>query len=332
MSIIIIAEAGVNHNGEIKKALKMVDIAANVKANFIKFQTFIPEKMVVSNFALASYQKKNTKFLNQYQMLEKLKLSYNDFKKIKKRCYEKKIKFISSPFDLDSIDFLSRLKIKYIKIPSGEITNVPYLKKIGKLNIKVILSSGMSNINEIKEAIKILVRNGTKKSNITVLHCSTQYPAPHNELNLKSIKFIKDKIDINVGYSDHSLGYEASLIALGLGATILEKHFTLNKQLSGPDHKASLSPKELKNYILKIRDFEKSIGQYQKKPSLTEKKNMTFIRKKIVAQEDIKIGEIFSIKNLTTKRSATGICASKWEKVMGKESRYRFIKNQGIKI
>ena len=332
MKTIIIAEAGINHNGSLKRAIKMIDIASRAKADFIKFQTFVPENLAHSNSILAKYQKKNTKYDDQFDMLKKLCLSFDDFKKIKKKCIEKKIKFLSSPFDETSINFLKKIKVEYIKIPSGEITNIPYLKKIGKLKTKVILSTGMATLSEIKIAMNILIQNGTRKSKITILHCNTQYPASISDLNLLSIKYIKDKLKVKVGYSDHSLGYEASLIALGLGAKVLEKHFTLNKKLIGPDHKSSLSPNELKEYVLKVREFEKAIGKYQKKPSIKEKENINVVRKQIVANNDIQIGDRFSIKNITTKRSKKGIPSSKWDFVVGKKSRFRFFKDQNIKI
>lgn len=332
MKTLIIAEAGVNHNGNIKTAMKMIDVAVKANADFIKFQTFIPEKLVKENCSLTKYQKKNTNFKNQLQMLKKLSLSFNDFKKIKKKCDNKKIEFMSSPFDEDSIEFLKKIKVRYIKIPSGEITNIPYLEKIGRLNLKVVISTGMSNMSELIIALKILIKNGTKKKNITVLHCSSEYPAKINELNLCSIKYIKDKLNIKVGYSDHSIGYEASLIALGLGASILEKHFTLNKKLSGPDHKASLSPSELNKYVFKIRTFEKSIGKYHKKPGSSEMKNMNFIRKKIVAKKAILKGEKFNIENITTARSSQGLSASKWYQLIGKKAKHSFLKNQNIKL
>lgn len=332
MKTLIIAEAGVNHNGNIKIAMKMIDIAVKANANFIKFQTFIPENLVKGSCGLTKYQKINTNFKNQLQMLKKLSLSFDDFKKIKRKCDEKKIEFMSSPFDDDSIEFLKKIKVKYIKIPSGEITNIPYLEKIGMLNLKVILSTGMSNMSELVIALKILMKSGTKKSNITVLHCNSEYPAKINELNLCSIKYIKDKLNIKVGYSDHSIGYEASLMALSLGATVLEKHFTLNKKLSGPDHKASLSPNELINYIFKIRTFEKSIGKYHKKPSSSEIKNINLIRKKIIAKKEILKGEKFDNKNLTTVRSSSGLCASKWYQLIGKKANQKFLKNQSIKF
>ena len=332
MKTIIIAEAGVNHNGNLKKALKMVDIASKAKADYIKFQTFIPTEVCQKKFGLASYQKKSFKKKSQIEMLDSLKLSFKDFKIIKRRCEQKKINFMSSPFDLKSLKFLSSLKVKHIKVASGEITNIPLLREIGKLKKKVILSSGMSNIKEIRSALKIITSQGTKKKNIVVLHCSTEYPAKTNTLNLMSIKYLKDQLKTKVGYSDHSLGHEASLIAVTLGATILEKHFTLDKKLKGPDQKSSLDPIELIQYIKNIRKFEKSLGSYFKKPYGDEIKNINIVRKQIVAKTYINKGEIFSEKNIITKRASRGIAASKWDKVLGKKSGFHFKPDENIKI
>ena len=255
---LIIAEAGVNHNGNINLALKQVDIASKSRADYVKFQTYCTEELVQKKVGLARYQKNNLKTItSQYKLLKRFELSESDHLKIINRCRLKKIKFLSSPFDLNSIDLLKKLNLKLFKIPSGEITNVPYLKKIGSLKKKLILSTGMSTIEEIKKAINILISSGTKKKDITILHCSTQYPADKNNLNLLSIPLLKKKFKINVGYSDHSLGLQASLTAVALGAKIIEKHFTTNRQLSGPDQKASLSPNELMNFVKEIRNVEK---------------------------------------------------------------------------
>ena len=330
--IIIIAEAGINHNGKLSKAFKMIDLAARAKADFIKFQTFVPEELSQKDLGLAKYQKKNTYFSSQLKMLKKYQIKFSDFLKIKKRCKEKKIKFLSSPFDIKSLKFLSKLNPEFIKIPSGEITNVPLLKKIGKLNKKIILSTGMSNMQEIKIAMNLLIKNGTSKNKISVLHCCTEYPANIKKLNLNSIKYLKDKLKCRVGFSDHSKGSEASLLSLALGASIFEKHFTLNKNLPGPDHKSSLSPQELINYVSKIKTFEKSIGLYLKKPYSHELKNSNVIRKKIIAKTKIKAGDVFSEINLTTKRARKGIPASMWDKIIGKKSKYSFDYDENITI
>tara|TARA_B100000579_G_C22748226_1_gene812673 strand:+ start:223 stop:1221 length:999 start_codon:yes stop_codon:yes gene_type:complete len=332
MKTIIIAEAGVNHNGNLKKALKMVDIASKAKADYIKFQTFIPTDLCQKKFGLADYQKKSFKKKSQFEMLNSLKLSFKDFKIIKKRCKKKNINFMSSPFDIRSLEFLKSLKVKYIKVASGEITNIPLLREIGRLKKKVIMSSGMSNIKEIRSALKILTSQGTKKKDITVLHCNTEYPATTNTLNLMSIRYLKDKLKTKVGYSDHSLGHEASLIALAFGATILEKHFTMDKKLKGPDQKSSLKPSELIQYIKNVRKFEKSLGNYFKKPYGAEIKNIDVIRKQIVAKTYINKGDIFSEKNIITKRATKGIAASKWDKVLGRKSGFNFKPDENIKI
>ena len=330
--ITVIAEAGVNHNGRLNLALKMVDLAAKSGADYIKFQTFNPELLSQKNLGLVDYQKQNYNKNSQLKMLQKLSLSHDDFIKILKRCKQKKIKFLSSPFDIESINFLKKLKLKTIKVPSGEINNIPYLRELGKLNKNIILSTGMSNIVEIKKAIKELTDNGTKKNRIVIMHCSTEYPADVKKLNLKSIKFLKDKLKMEVGYSDHSLGFEASIMSITLGAKIFEKHFTLNKKFKGPDHKASLSPKELIEYVDKLKLFSKSVGEYNKKPYRQEVINSKFIRKQIVALKKIKKGEKFNLKNITTKRAKKGISASKWDQVVGKVSKFNFLVDENIKI
>lgn len=330
--ITIIAEAGVNHNGKLSQALKMIDAASKAKADYIKFQTFDPKSITTMNLGLAEYQKKGSSNKTHFKLLDNLKLSKEDFIKIIKRCKKKKIKFLSSPFDINSIKLLKKLKVNTFKIPSGEINNIPYLKYIGSLKKNIILSTGMSDLVEVKNAINILTKNGMKKKNISILHCSTEYPANIGKLNLMSVKYLKDKLKLNVGYSDHSIGYEASLIALAFGAQIFEKHFTLNKFAKGPDHKASLSSKELVNYVKKLHDFKKSIGKYQKKPYKEELRIAKIVRKQIVALSKIKPGDKFSTKNITTKRANQGISASRWNNILGKYSRFYFDVDQNIKI
>ena len=328
----IIAEAGVNHNGSLKNALRLVDIAAKAKADFVKFQTFVPESLVQKNFKSAKYQKKNSKFLYQYEMLKKYQLTIKDHIKIMKRCKKKKIKFLSSPFDLESIKILKKLKLSTIKVPSGEINNIPYLEEIGRLKKKVILSSGMANKYEIDIAINTLKKKGTSIKNISLLHCNTEYPADFLKINLNSIRYLKDRYKIKVGYSDHTIGFEAALLSLGMGAEIIEKHFTINKNLKGPDHKASLEADELCKFVDVLRRSKKSLGGYFKKPYKKELLNAKFIRKNIVASKKIRKGETFSKKNLTTKRSKPGISASRWNEVLFKKSKYNFKKDQNIKI
>tara|TARA_B100001250_G_C19798150_1_gene789738 strand:- start:1270 stop:2274 length:1005 start_codon:yes stop_codon:yes gene_type:complete len=330
--LIIIAEAGVNHNGILKKALKLVDVAAKAKADYIKFQIFSADNLCQKKHKLAKYQKKNSTSKTQHELLSKLSLSFKEFEIIRNRCIKKKIKFLASPFDIPSIKFLKKINSPVIKIPSGEITNVPYLRFIGSLKKRVILSTGMSTLKEVRFAINILTKAGTSKKNISVLHCNTEYPASIRNLNLFSIKYLKDKLGLNVGYSDHSLGYEASLIALSFGATIFEKHFTLNKNLPGPDHLSSLNPKELNNYIKKLRYFKESIGFYNKKPSKIEIANTKIVRKQIVAKKKILKGEIFTKNNITTKRASKGISAANWDKIIGKRSKFNLQKENNIKV
>ena len=333
MKTIIIAEAGVNHNGKINLALKLVDCAAKAKADYVKFQTYLSDQLVQKKLKLAKYQKKNIKkFKSQYQMLKKYELSVEDHKKIIKRCKLRKIKFLSSPFDLESVNLLKKLNLKILKIPSGEITNVPYLKKIAKLDKKIILSTGMSNTKEIKRAINILIKNGTKKKNLILLHCNTEYPANPKKLNLLSIKFLRKKFNIKIGYSDHSNGLQASLTAVALGAKVIEKHFTLNKNFEGPDHKSSLEPSELKKLVKKIRLLEDSLGEYNKRPYKEELSNIKFSRKYIVAKNKIIKGQIFTNKNLITKRSGIGISAERWDSIIGKKSKFNFSPDDIIKI
>jgi len=333
MKTIIIAEAGVNHNGKINLALKLVDCAAKAKADYVKFQTYLSDQLVQKKLKLAKYQKKNIKkFKSQYQMLKKYELSVEDHKKIIKRCKLRKIKFLSSPFDLESVNLLKKLNLKILKIPSGEITNVPYLKKIAKLDKKIILSTGMSNTKEIRRAINILIKNGTKKKNLILLHCNTEYPANPKKLNLLSIKFLRKKFNIKIGYSDHSNGLQASLTAVALGAKVIEKHFTLNKNFEGPDHKSSLEPSELKKLVKKIRLLEESLGEYNKRPYKEELSNIKFSRKYIVAKNKIIKGQIFTNKNLITKRSGIGISAERWDSIIGKKSKFNFSPDDIIKI
>jgi len=331
--IIIIAEAGQNHNGKLKLAYKLVDVAKKCGADFVKFQTSVP-KLHISKFAKkANYQIKNwQKRGNQLQMLQKLSLTYNDFKKLKKYCKKKKIKFLSTPFDLKSVDFLKSLNMKYFKIPSGEITNLPYLIKVARLKKKVILSTGMANLIEIREALKILTSYGTKKKNITVLQCNTEYPTPLRDANIRAMLTIKKKFKVNIGYSDHTEGIESSLAAAALGARVLEKHITLNKNLPGPDHKASINPKELKKMIDGVRKITIALGSGVKKISSSERKNIKIARTSIVASKEIKKGEKFTVKNLTIKRPGNGISPMKLFKVIGKIAKRRFSEDELIKL
>tara|TARA_Y100000294_G_scaffold104497_1_gene97138 strand:+ start:1900 stop:2904 length:1005 start_codon:yes stop_codon:yes gene_type:complete len=331
--VIIIAEAGQNHNGKLKLAYKLVDAAKECGADFIKFQTSIP-KLHISKFAKkANYQVKNWKKSDsQLQMLEKISLAYGDFKKLKKYCKKRKIEFLSTPFDLNSVDFLKSLNMKYFKIPSGEITNLPYLIKIAKLKKKVILSTGMANLIEIRKALKILTSYGTKKKNITVLQCNTEYPTPLRDANIRAMLTIKEKFKVEVGYSDHTEGIEASLAAASLGAQVIEKHITLSKNLPGPDHKASINPKEFKKMVEGIRKITVVLGNGVKKISQSEKKNIKIARTSVVASKQIAKGEKFTSNNLTIKRPGNGISPMKLFKVIGKVARKNFKEDELIKL
>tara|TARA_Y100000590_G_C15742805_1_gene1020891 strand:- start:442 stop:1446 length:1005 start_codon:yes stop_codon:yes gene_type:complete len=331
--VIIIAEAGQNHNGKLKMAYKLIDVAKKCGADFVKFQTSIP-RLHISKFAKkANYQMKNWKKKeSQLEMIQKISLTYKDFKKIKKYCSKKKIGFISTPFDLKSIDFLKSLNMKYFKIPSGEITNLPYLIKIAKIKKKVILSTGMSNLKEIKDALNILISYGTKKKDITILQCNTEYPTPLRDANVQAMLTIKKKFNVNIGYSDHTEGIESSLAATALGAEILEKHITLNKKLSGPDHKASANPKDFKKMVEGIRKITIALGDGVKKVSLSEKKNLKIARTSIVAFKKIKKGEVFTNKNLTIKRPGNGISPMKLYKVVGRIAKKNFLEDEIIKL
>lgn len=311
--VFIIAEAGVNHNGDLNLAKRLVDVAVDAGCDAVKFQTFKAENVVSKNAQKAEYQKVTTsKNESQLEMIKKLELSYESFAELKKYCDNKKILFLSTPFDLESVDFLDSIDIPIFKIPSGEITNLPYLRKINNTGKKIILSTGMSNLFEIEEALNVL-----KDCEVSILHANTQYPTPMEDVNLLAMQTIKTKFNKEVGYSDHTLGIEVSIAAVALGATTIEKHFTLDKNMEGPDHKASLEPDELKQMVKSIRNIEKALGTGEKTPSKSETPNIEIARKSIVAKTQIKKGEIFSDKNLTVKRPAKGISPMKWDEVIG---------------
>lgn len=321
MKTTIIAEAGVNHNGDIAIAKKLIEIASQAGADYVKFQSFSAEKLVVKGAAKAKYQiNSSDTYETQFEMLKKLELSEEDFRELVEFAKKIQMKVISTAFDIDHVLMLNSLGQDVFKIPSGEITNVPYLRSIGNLQKEVVLSSGMSTIPEIKNAIDILVKEGTSSSKITVLHCTSAYPAPYSDINLRAIKTIREQLNTEVGYSDHSLGIEVPIAAVALGASIIEKHFTLDKNMAGPDHKASLSPQELTQMILAIRNVENSLGSDEKRVTESERENMKVIRKSIVAKRSIRIGEIFSEENITTKRPGTGLSPLFWDQIIGKAS------------
>ncbi len=329
--VFIIAEAGDNHNGNIELAYRLVDVAKEAGADCVKFQTFITEEVVSVYAEKAEYQKQNTDSNdNQYEMIKKLELSFEDFKKIKKYCDDKEILFLSTAFDIPSIEFLEELDMPIWKIPSGEITNLPYLIRIAKTHKDIILSTGMADMDEIKEAVDVLKKNGAGE--ITILHCTTEYPAPFDEINLNAMDEIRNEFKCNVGYSDHTLGTLVPVAAVAKGAKVIEKHFTLDKDMEGPDHKASLEPAELKEMIGSIRTIELVLGDGEKKPSDTEIKNKEIARKSIVARVDIRKGDIFTEKNLAAKRPGNGISPMKWYDILGKKAARDFRKDELIEI
>ncbi len=312
----IIAEAGVNHNGDIELAKKMIIEAKKAGANAVKFQTFIAENLVSKEAPKAGYQNKTTsKNETQYQMLKKLELSFEQFKELDYFAGKTGIDFLSTPFDEESITFLSSLNMPFWKIPSGEITNKPYLLKIENTKLPIILSTGMSTMEEITEALE-LFRNYPRED-ITLLHCNTEYPTPYKDVNLKAIQVLKDIYGVKVGYSDHTPGIEVPIAAVAMGACVIEKHFTLDKSMPGPDHKASLEPEELTKMVRSIRNIEMALGNGIKKPSSSEKNNISIVRKSIVAKRNIHIGEVFTEENITTKRPGDGISPMKWFGILG---------------
>ena len=317
--VFIIAEAGVNHNGSIELAKKLIDVAVDSGVDAVKFQTFKAINLVSKNAQKAEYQKENMNDGDdsQFNMLKKLELDIQTHRELISYCNSKNIMFLSTPFDPDSIELLNDLGLEIFKIPSGEITNLPYLKHIGKLNKKVILSTGMADIGEIEDALDVLIQSGTKKENITVLHANTMYPTPMEDVNLKAMVTIGSTFDINYGYSDHTLGIEVDIAAVALGACCIEKHFTLDKMMEGPDHKASLEPDELKNMVNAIRNIELALSSSVKKPSKSEQVNIQVVRKSIVARTSIKKGEVFNNTNLIVKRPGNGIDPMRWDEVIG---------------
>ncbi|MBF7067830.1 N-acetylneuraminate synthase [Campylobacter volucris] len=316
---IIIAEAGVNHNGDINIAKKLIEVASEAGADYVKFQSFIAKDCVSKIAKKASYQLENTdENQSQLDMIKKLELDEKAHEELIKHCNKCGIKFLSTPFDLKSIELLARLNVGLFKIPSGELTNYPYLKKIASYDKNIILSTGMATLLEIQNALNVLTSNGTQREKITILHCNSEYPTPFEDVNLKAMQTLKETFDLPVGYSDHTLGISVSIAAVAMGACVIEKHFTLDKTMQGPDHQASLDINELKAMVKSIRDIEQALGDGVKKPSKSEMKNIDIVRKSLVAKKAIKKGECFSEENLTTKRPGNGICAMNYEKYIGK--------------
>jgi N,N'-diacetyllegionaminate synthase len=332
MNTLIIAEAGVNHNGDLKTALSMVDFAKNSGADIVKFQTFIAKNLVTNNAPKANYQIASNSHETQIQMLEQLQMSESMHIELLNYCKAMKIDFLSTAFDLESIDFLQSIGQSLFKIPSGEITNLPYLRHVAKVAHEVILSTGASNLDEIECALEILYKNGQTNESITVLHCTTAYPAPMIDVNLMAMQKIANTFNVKVGYSDHTLGIEVPIAAVALGATTIEKHFTLDRKMSGPDHKASLEPDELELMVNSIRNIEKATGSGVKTPMQSELENIEIIRKSIVAKNSILKGEIFTFDNLTTKRPATGLSPMLWDSVIGKVATRNYSTDEKINL
>ena len=331
--VFIIAEAGVNHNGNIEIAKRLIDVASEAGADAVKFQTFKTENCITSYAPKANYQIQTTgQSENQYEMVKKLELDIKSHRILMDYCKQKNIMFLSTAFDLDSVDLLDELGLEIFKIPSGEITNLPYLRKIAKLNKKIILSTGMANLGEIENAINILVENGTKREKITVLHCNTEYPTPICDVNLKAMLTIKEAFKVPVGYSDHTLGINIPLAAVTMGAEVIEKHITLDKNMDGPDHRASLEPHELKEMVVAIREIEKALGDGIKKTMKSEEDNKLLGRKSIVAITPIKKGEILSEVNLGVKRPGNGISPMEWDRVIGSKAIRDFQIDEQIEV
>jgi N,N'-diacetyllegionaminate synthase len=331
---IIIAEAGVNHNGSMTMAKQLIDTAKGCGVDYVKFQTTKSPEAITSKFAqMADYQKKNlNKNESQQEMLRKILLRMEDFAELNRYCLNIGIKFMSTPFDLDSVDSLAGLDMDYMKIPSGEITNLPYLRKIAKLHIPVIMSTGMCTLGDIESAMDVLTKNGLNESEISLLHCNTEYPTPYVDVNLKAMLTLKQCFGVRVGYSDHTKGIEVPIAAVAMGAEIIEKHFTLDQSLPGPDHVASLEPNELEEMVKSIRNIDQAIGNGIKQVSDSERNNITIARKSIIAAKNIKAGEIFTEENLTVKRPGNGISPMRGDDIIGRIAKRDFIEDELIEL
>lgn len=328
MGVYIIAEAGVNHNGSFDLACRLVDAAKAAGADCIKFQTFRAQNLVSRNAGKADYQKDTTGDGSQADMLSKLELSYDAFSRLKQYCEEVGITFLSTPFDLESVAFLDALGVPFWKIPSGEVTNLPYLEALAKTGRPVVMSTGMCEMGEIEAALRVLREHGT--SDIRLLHCNTEYPTPFADVNLRAMETMRRAFGVEVGYSDHTKGIEVPIAAVALGATLIEKHFTLNRNMEGPDHKASLEPDELAAMVSAIRNIEQALGSGEKTASPSERKNIAVVRKSIVAKRAIKQGEVFSDENLTAKRPGTGISPMRWFEVIGQVAAKDYMRDEII--
>ncbi len=331
MRTIFIAEAGVNHNGNINYAKKLIDLASRAKADYVKFQSYKVDNLIRKETKTANYQKKNIKKkITQYDLLKKYELNFNDHKKLIKYAKIKKIKFLSSVFDIESFEMLIKLKIFDIKIPSGEINNIPLIKNISKKAKRVFISTGMASIKEISNAVKILKKNKKLKNNIYLMHCHTGYPTELKDVNLLFMLSLKKKFKTNVGYSDHTKCNRVGIAAVALGAKVIEKHFTISKKLKGPDHSMSMEPNEIINFVKDIKSTQKLLGSYEKKITKVEISNKYYVRKSIVAKRFIQKGEKFSDSNLTCKRPEGGISPIYWNKIIGKKAKKNFLTNQNI--
>lgn len=328
--VLIIAEAGVNHNGDLEIAKRMIDAAADAQVDVVKFQTAIPELVVSESAEKADYQKDTTGGGSQLEMIKKIHFPLDTYIELKSYCEEKNIQFLSTPFDSISIHFLHELKMKIFKIPSGEITNKPYLAEVGKVAEEVILSTGMATIDEIGRAIEVLESKGLNRKKITILHCNTDYPTQMGDVNLLAMHHIQNEFNVKVGYSDHTLGIEVPIAAAALGAKVIEKHFTLDRNMDGPDQKASLTPSELLEMVKSIRNIEAALGNGIKKPTASELKNRDIVRRSIVAKEAINEGDILSEDNMTVKRPGNGISPMEWENVLGEKAKKSYKKDDLI--
>lgn len=333
MKTLIIAEAGVNHNGDLDLAKRLIEVAAEAGADLVKFQTFSADRLATKYASKAEYQNQTTdNSESQLEMLRNLELTYGMHEKLISHCIKCGVGFFSTGFDIKSIEILVELDTGLFKIPSGEITNLPYLRHIASYNKPVILSTGMSTLDDIEAALNVLITNGTRREQITVLHCNTEYPTPMNDVNLNAMNSIGEKFDVAIGYSDHTQGIEVAIAAVALGATVIEKHFTLDRNLAGPDQSTSLEPDELKLMVKSIRNIEQALGDGVKRPSQSEIKNISIARKSIVAASDIRKGEIFTDKNLAIKRPGTGISPMRWDEVIGRAAVRDFAADELIEL
>lgn len=330
---LVIAEAGINHNGSMDMAKQLIDLAVEAQADIVKFQTFQAKNLVTRTAEMASYQKTNTGTNGtQFEMLKQVELNHEMHLELIKHCQNRNIRFLSTAFDLESIELLCGLGMSLFKIPSGEITNFPYLQRLGSIGAEIILSTGMANLGEIEAALEVLENAGTPRSRITVLHCTTEYPAPFEDVNLLAMRTVGEALRVKVGYSDHTAGISMPIAAVALGATVIEKHFTLSKDLPGPDHKASLEPQELIAMVKGIREVEAALGDGVKRASQSEQKNIAIARKSLVAARPIRAGELFSQDNLTTKRPGTGVSPMRWNDIIGKPASRNFSEDELISL